>query len=127
MQQRFLPSGRVRYFPMCDVISDSRFQSIPTGQVYSFMAKKGINGRKISDQEILERCLYPMINEGVQILADGKAIRASDIDVIWQYGYGWPAYRGGLQRPGETGARTEAAKANGGNRFRRRRSAPDRQ
>jgi hypothetical protein len=42
MQQRFLPSGRVRYFPMCDVISDSRFQSIPTGQVYSFMAKKGI-------------------------------------------------------------------------------------
>ena len=42
MQQRFLPSGRVRYFPMCDVIGDSRFQSIPTGQVYSFMAKKGI-------------------------------------------------------------------------------------
>src|SRR6202040_3082031 len=64
--------------------------------IKDFMAKKGVNGRKISDEEILERCLFPMINEGVQILADKKAIRASDIDVIWQYGYGWPAYRGGL-------------------------------
>jgi 3-hydroxyacyl-CoA dehydrogenase len=65
------------------------------------MAKKGINGRKISDEEILERCLYPMINEGVQILADKKAIRASDIDVIWQYGYGFPGYRGGLMYYGD--------------------------
>jgi 3-hydroxyacyl-CoA dehydrogenase len=69
--------------------------------IKDFMAKKGVNGRKISDEEILERCLYPMINEGVQILADRKAIRASDIDVIWQYGYGWPAYRGGLMYYGD--------------------------
>ena len=55
-----------------------------------FMQKRGINARKISDEEILERCLYPMINEGVQILAEKKAIRASDIDVIWRYGYGFP-------------------------------------
>jgi 3-hydroxyacyl-CoA dehydrogenase len=69
--------------------------------IKDFMAKKGINGRKISDEEILERCLYPMINEGVQILADKKAIRASDIDVIWQYGYGFPNYRGGLMYYGD--------------------------
>lgn len=69
--------------------------------IKDFMAKKGINGRKISDEEILERCLYPMINEGVQILADKKAIRASDIDVIWRYGYGWPHYRGGLMYYGD--------------------------
>jgi 3-hydroxyacyl-CoA dehydrogenase len=55
----------------------------------------GIQRREISDQEILERLLYPMINEGARILEEGKAIRASDIDVIWVYGYGWPVYRGG--------------------------------
>lgn len=69
--------------------------------IKEFMAKKGVNGRKISDEEILERCLFPMINEGVQILADKKAIRASDIDVIWQYGYGFPHYRGGLMYYGD--------------------------
>ncbi|HXG02800.1 MAG TPA: 3-hydroxyacyl-CoA dehydrogenase NAD-binding domain-containing protein [Candidatus Binatia bacterium] len=55
----------------------------------------GIPRREISDQEILERLLYPMVNEGAKILEEGKAIRASDIDVIWVYGYGWPVYRGG--------------------------------
>jgi 3-hydroxyacyl-CoA dehydrogenase len=69
--------------------------------IKDFMAKKGVNGRKISDEEILERCLFPMINEGVQILADKKAIRSSDIDVIWQYGYGFPHYRGGLMYYGD--------------------------
>jgi hypothetical protein len=42
MQQRFLPSGRVQYFPMCQVVSDSQFKSTPTGQAHSFVAKKGI-------------------------------------------------------------------------------------
>ncbi|OHD04617.1 MAG: 3-hydroxyacyl-CoA dehydrogenase [Sphingopyxis sp. RIFCSPHIGHO2_01_FULL_65_24] len=51
--------------------------------------------REISDQEIIERTLYPMVNEGALILAEGKAQRASDIDVVWIYGYGWPIYRGG--------------------------------
>ncbi len=51
--------------------------------------------------EILERCVYPMINEGIRILEDGKAIRASDIDVIWTNGYGWPVYRGGPMFYGE--------------------------
>jgi len=51
--------------------------------------------REISDQEIIERTLYPMVNEGALILTEGKAQRASDIDVVWIYGYGWPVYRGG--------------------------------
>ena len=49
----------------------------------------------MSDQEILERCLYPMVNEGAKILEEGIAIRPSDIDVVWVNGYGWPVYRGG--------------------------------
>jgi 3-hydroxyacyl-CoA dehydrogenase len=60
-----------------------------------FAAKAGITQREISDQEILERCLLPMINEGAKILEEGIAIRASDIDVVYVYGYGWPVYRGG--------------------------------
>jgi len=60
-----------------------------------FVAKNGGQTRAVSDEEILERCTYPMINEGAKILEEGKAIRASDIDVVWINGYGWPVYRGG--------------------------------
>jgi 3-hydroxyacyl-CoA dehydrogenase len=63
--------------------------------ILDFAAKKGINRRTISDQEILERCIYPMINEGAKIIEEGKAQRASDIDIVWINGYGWPVYRGG--------------------------------
>ena len=56
---------------------------------------QGIERRAVSDQEILERCLYPMVNEGALILEEGVAARASDIDVVWVNGYGWPVYRGG--------------------------------
>ncbi|WP_374469322.1 3-hydroxyacyl-CoA dehydrogenase NAD-binding domain-containing protein [Phenylobacterium sp.] len=63
--------------------------------INDFIAKSGRNPRKISDEEILERCVYPMINEGAKILEEGKAIRSSDIDVVWVNGYGWPVYRGG--------------------------------
>jgi 3-hydroxyacyl-CoA dehydrogenase len=55
----------------------------------------GIARRDISDREILERCMYPLINEGAKILEEGLALRASDIDVIWVHGYGFPRYRGG--------------------------------
>lgn len=58
-------------------------------------AQQGIKRRAVSDEEILERCVYPMINEGAKILDEGIAFRASDIDVVWVHGYGWPAYRGG--------------------------------
>ena len=63
--------------------------------IHDFIVKSGANPRKISDEEILERCIFPMINEGVKILEEKKAIRSSDIDVVWQNGYGWPVYRGG--------------------------------
>jgi 3-hydroxyacyl-CoA dehydrogenase len=63
--------------------------------IEDFRAKSGTTVRQISDEEILERCIYPMINEGAKILEEGKAIRASDIDVVWINGYGWPRYRGG--------------------------------
>jgi 3-hydroxyacyl-CoA dehydrogenase len=60
-----------------------------------FRAKEGVEPRDISDQEIVERTLYTMVNEGALILEGGFAQRASDIDVVWVYGYGWPVYRGG--------------------------------
>ncbi|MDB5700940.1 MAG: 3-hydroxyacyl-CoA dehydrogenase [Sphingomonadales bacterium] len=60
-----------------------------------FSSKAGLTKRVISDQEIIERTLYPMVNEGALILEEGMAQRASDIDVVWVYGYGWPVYRGG--------------------------------
>ncbi|HEY1721027.1 MAG TPA: 3-hydroxyacyl-CoA dehydrogenase NAD-binding domain-containing protein [Magnetospirillaceae bacterium] len=57
--------------------------------------KEGFAWRQISQKEILERLLYPMINEGARILEEGIAARASDIDIIWLNGYGWPAAKGG--------------------------------
>ncbi len=60
-----------------------------------FRAKAGVAKRDISEQEIIERTLYPMVNEGAKILEEGMAQRASDVDVVWIYGYGWPVYRGG--------------------------------
>jgi 3-hydroxyacyl-CoA dehydrogenase len=63
--------------------------------IRDFAASKGVEQRAIGDAEILERCTYPMINEGAKILEEGKAQRASDIDIVWIYGYGWPVYRGG--------------------------------
>jgi 3-hydroxyacyl-CoA dehydrogenase len=63
--------------------------------ILDFAAKHGIKRRPIADDEILARCIYPMINEGTKILQEGKAQRAPDIDVVWINGYGWPVYRGG--------------------------------
>ncbi|HEX5184185.1 MAG TPA: 3-hydroxyacyl-CoA dehydrogenase NAD-binding domain-containing protein [Allosphingosinicella sp.] len=63
--------------------------------IEEFRRKEGIEARDISDQEIVERTLYTMVNEGAKILEEGMAQRASDEDVVWVYGYGWPVYRGG--------------------------------
>ena len=63
--------------------------------IEDFAKKQGVERREISDQEIVERTLYTMVNEGAKILEEGIAQRASDIDVVWVYGYGWPVYRGG--------------------------------
>ena len=58
--------------------------------IEEFRQKAGVEKRDISDQEIMERTIYTMVNEGAKILEEGMAQRASDIDVVWVYGYGWP-------------------------------------
>jgi len=63
--------------------------------IIEFSKKKNIKRRKISDEEIIERSIYPIVNEGAKILEEGIATRASDIDTIWLNGYGWPVYLGG--------------------------------
>jgi 3-hydroxyacyl-CoA dehydrogenase len=55
----------------------------------------GIERKPVSDQEILERCIYALVNEGAKILEEGIALRASDIDIVYIYGYGFPRFRGG--------------------------------
>ncbi|HEV8143179.1 MAG TPA: 3-hydroxyacyl-CoA dehydrogenase NAD-binding domain-containing protein [Methylomirabilota bacterium] len=72
-------------------IPDSEVEKI----IVDVATEQGITRHFISDEEILQRLLYPMVNEGAKILDEKIAIRASDIDVIWVYGYGWPVYRGG--------------------------------
>ena len=56
----------------------------------------GINARAISDEEVLRRILFSSVNEACKILQEGIAARASDVDVMWLYGFGFPRYRGGL-------------------------------
>jgi 3-hydroxyacyl-CoA dehydrogenase len=60
-----------------------------------FRAANGITPRKVSDAEVVERCIYALVNEGARILAEGIAARASDIDLVYLNGYGFPAVRGG--------------------------------
>ncbi|HMJ93199.1 MAG TPA: 3-hydroxyacyl-CoA dehydrogenase NAD-binding domain-containing protein [Allosphingosinicella sp.] len=103
--------------------------------IEDFSRKEGVERREISDQEIIERTLYTMVNEGAKILEEGMAQRASDIDVVWVYGYGWPVYRGGpmfwadteglakivegLKRRGFEVAKMLADKAEAGEKFTR--------
>jgi 3-hydroxyacyl-CoA dehydrogenase len=76
-----------------------------------FLSKAGTTPRKISEDEFLERSVYPMINEGAKILEEKIAIRPSDIDIVWINGYGWPAYRGGPMFYADTvGLKTVVAK-----------------
>lgn len=63
--------------------------------VRKWVAEAGIVQRQISAAEIVDRCLYALVNEGARILEEGFALRASDIDIIYLNGYGSPAYRGG--------------------------------
>lgn len=66
--------------------------------------ERGFTPRKVHDQEIVERCIYALVNEGARILEDGIAQRASDIDVVYLNGYGFPAHRGGpMQYANEVG------------------------
>ena len=63
--------------------------------IRKWVEEAGIVQRKISSDEIVDRCLYALVNEGARILDEGIALRASDIDIIYIYGYGFPAHRGG--------------------------------
>jgi len=63
--------------------------------IEEYSASAGIKRRAIGEAEIIERCLYALVNEGAKILEEGIALRASDIDVVYVYGYGFPVYRGG--------------------------------
>ena len=78
---------------------DAARQRTPSDEVQAiiadFAAKEGKAQRDIDKDEIHERLLYPMVNEGAKILEEGMAQRASDIDVVWINGYGWPLYTGG--------------------------------
>ncbi len=63
--------------------------------IAEYRAAQGITPRKISDAEVIERCIFALVNEGARILAEGIAARASDIDIAYLNGYGFPLHRGG--------------------------------
>lgn len=66
-----------------------------TALIEAASAEAGITRRRIDDEELRDRLFLPMINEGAKLLDEGVATRASDIDVVWQRGFGWPAWKGG--------------------------------
>lgn len=115
------PSARIRrgrrYSPLGDLLCEQGRFGQKTGRgwyqydkpgsrvaksdpwLHSFLegyrSRHGLVARNIDHQEVLERCLYAMINEGFRILEDGIAAGPEDIDVIYVFGYGWPKHRGG--------------------------------
>ena len=84
-------SGYFRYEGGRTPIPDPEVEKI----IIDASNRLGIQRRTIDSQEILERLIFPMINEGARILEEGIAYRPGDIDVVWVYGYGWPVWRGG--------------------------------
>lgn len=84
-------AGWYRYDEKRRAISDPEV----TDLVRKWAAEAGIPQRTVSAEEIVERCVYALVNEGARILEEGFALRAGDIDIIYINGYGFPAYRGG--------------------------------
>ena len=78
---------------------DENRKASPDPQVAELLrkwsAEAGVPQRQVSAEEIVERCIYTLVNEGARILEEGYALRAVDIDIIYLNGYGFPAYRGG--------------------------------
>ena len=72
-------------------IEDETFET----QIRAEANKANISQRSVTSEEIIERTIYALINEGARIIEEGFAIRSSDIDIIYIYGYGFPAFRGG--------------------------------
>lgn len=85
---------------------DENRRPIPDAEVNELVRKwareAGTPQRKISSEEIVDRCVYALVNEGARILEDGIALRAVDIDIIYLNGYGFPSYRGGPMRYADT-------------------------
>ena len=106
-----------RYSPLADLICEQGWFGQKTGRgwylydgpggrtarsdprLHAFLeeyrARHGLVARSIDQQEVLERCFYPLINEGFRILEEGIAAGPEDVDAIYVFGYGWPRYRGG--------------------------------
>ena len=85
-------AGWYRYEPTSrQPIPDAKVTAI----IEQYRGQKGITPRQVSPHEIVERCIYALINEGARIIEEGIAQRASDIDLVYLNGYGFPAYRGG--------------------------------
>ena len=85
-------AGWYRYEPGArDPIPDP----VVTEIIESFRKERGITARKITDDEVVERCVFALVNEGARILEEKIAARASDIDVVYLNGYGFPQHRGG--------------------------------
>jgi 3-hydroxyacyl-CoA dehydrogenase len=85
-------AGWYRYEPGARLpIPDPKVTAI----IEQYRRQRGITPRNVGSQEIVERCIYALINEGARIIEDGIAQRASDIDLVYLNGYGFPAYRGG--------------------------------
>ncbi len=82
-----------------------------TALIEKFRKKKGITPRKVSNEEIVERCIYALVNEGARIVEDGTAQRSSDIDIVYLNGYGFPAWRGGPMFYGDQVGLSEVARS----------------
>ncbi len=76
-------------------IYDANRKASPDPEVAEIARQVGVEQRAIGREEIVERCIYALINEGARILEEGIALRAVDVDVVYLNGYGFPAWRGG--------------------------------
>jgi len=88
-------AGWYRYEPG---VREPQTDAVVEQLIADYRAAKGFTPRKVSDEEVVERCVYALINEGARILAEGIAVRASDIDLVYLNGYGFPRHRGGPMR-----------------------------
>jgi 3-hydroxyacyl-CoA dehydrogenase len=85
-------AGWYRYQPG---VREPQLDPLVEQLIADYRAAKGVTARKISDEEVVQRCIFALVNEGARILDEGIAVRASDIDLVYLNGYGFPAVRGG--------------------------------
>ncbi|OHC65075.1 MAG: hypothetical protein A2040_17315 [Rhodocyclales bacterium GWA2_65_19] len=100
LTRRLHALGRLGQKSGCGYYRYQGRQALPdaaVGQLAAALAERHgvVRRRSVNDDEIVRRCLYPLVNEGLRLLAEGRVQRASDIDLIWTYGYGFPQAKGG--------------------------------